>query len=237
MASIIAKNSDGKIWKNSDGKILKAKTFSEDVIQNGLAFWGVANPSYLTTIDGLISEAYDIRETNFVTPIYGKMIQNTVSSRPTLYNSSIRFNRVNTFQFLQKSNVSAKSIFLVQKIISAAPNQGWGGIGLNFSTFLGDKYLGHAFYINSNNLNAYRNNVRYTPLSNLSANDNTLYILSTLSDFNLNDVTLQVGNIHAINYSYLPIWEVLEWGWYNRLLSEMEVIYNQNALMKKYGLI
>jgi hypothetical protein len=61
MADILLKNSEGKIWANNAGKILLGKKFSEDVIQDGLTFWGRTNPLFLTLINGYVSEAYDVR--------------------------------------------------------------------------------------------------------------------------------------------------------------------------------
>jgi hypothetical protein len=50
---------------------------------------------------------------------------------------------------------------------------------------------------------------------------------------NYTNVTFDVGSVSPLATS---AGEIYEWGWYNRLLTESEVIYNQNALMKKYGI-
>lgn len=218
MASIIAKSSDGKIWKNSDGKILKAKTFSQEVIQNGLAFWGSADPNFLTIVDGLVSEAYDIRGTGV------KMIQNTVIYRFGHSINKLTSNSANPK--LSLSNQIVKSMFIVVKC--SISSDSWG--------------LGHTYH---RGIELYPSNIRYTNYSGTSGyySINGVKKIAASSSTSINvihsidsyDGSLNTMNLGSYGNAYMTA-EIYEWGWYNRVLSEMEVIYNINALNKKYAI-
>jgi len=239
MADLILKNNAGKIWVNGDGKVLKAKQFSEIPIQDGLAFWGKADPALLTTVDGLISEAYDVRDG------YGgarKMIQNTAINRPEYINNSIRSTVINTttgHQSLSMASQNIRNMFICLKVISAtvyingisvaynagliAPGLGQSG-GNKFGFPLNNGIEWQDSYINNNKLD----NTYYTGVLN------TIYIQSTLTDVKYINSPIYIG---AGRTSTTPsIVEIYEWGWYNRVLSETEVIYNINCLNQKYSI-
>jgi hypothetical protein len=217
MASIIAKNSDGKIWKNSDGKILKAKTFSQEVIQNGLSFWGAADPNYLTLVDGLVSEAYDIRGTG------SKMIQATVANRPLYTLNRLYFSSLNHSLSITSTVYSAFIVLAYSSGFIGIGNGGSANTYLGMGDFTGNSAVHR---IGSNQQTLYRN---LTKGSNIASSINTYYALSTLQALGVNNPVL--GKQYTPVFGYIK-----EWGWYNRVLNEAEVIYNQNALMTKYGI-
>jgi hypothetical protein len=62
---------------------------------------------------------------------------------------------------------------------------------------------------------------------------NEVFALSTVTDYNFTG-SLQIGTTNTTQPGNDYI---LEWGWYNRVLTEMEIIYNQNALMKRYNIV
>jgi hypothetical protein len=57
-----------------------------------------------------------------------------------------------------------------------------------------------------------------------------IYIISSLDPVNSYS-TMYLGDLADANGC-----KVKEWGWYNRLLSETEVIYNINCLNQKYAI-
>jgi len=222
MADIFIKNVNGQIWKNSDGVILKAKKFNEMPIQQGLSFWGAADPNYLTVIDGLVSEAYDIRGTG------AKMIQNTVSARPVFNTNYLSF--VGTGLQLQISLSGIRSIFLV--FHSYAQNNPRLGFGYSDSSFIGDRVTqGHGMFVNAVAKTFYRNNTKYTSYVSPT---NSFVIAHSFT----NDLNVSAGFFLGASYPAAQISPcfVKEWGAYNRVLSEMEVIYNVNALNAKYSI-
>lgn len=233
MADLILKNADGKIWKNSDGKVLKARKMSQTVIQNGLAFWGAADPNFLTLVDGLVSEAYDLRETNFGSPVYGKLSQSTVAYRAE-YSGNI-LNSYGGLLFangstknLNKTATAVKSAFIVAKSIAG---NGYQGIGTAYNYTLNLTSANNtSYYLVNNGQSYYYQNLNKR---NASFNNTGFTVLHTFDNFNTSG-QVYIGNIvvGSLNLNII----IVEWGWYNRLLNETEVIYNQNALMKKYGI-
>jgi hypothetical protein len=235
MASIIAKSSDGKIWKNTSGKIIKAKVFSEDVIQNGLVFWGRADANLLTLVDGLVSEAYDVRETNFTSPTYGKFIQNTVTYRG-LYNAFgyIDFSDATTsYKALTKTNsINIKSLFVVFRVKTPGniSRIGIGG-GAVESRLGGYNSALLTYNINSTSTSPFYINNEYKTASVSSTSYPNFVIMHSIADFNYSS-NLVVGNVYPYgNGGYLK-----EFGYYNRVLSTFEIIYNINALNAKYSI-
>ncbi len=79
MGTKILRNTEGKIWANENLIPIRNRPFEETILQNGLVFWGRADSNYLTVVDGLVSEVYDIRGTGI------KMSQSTVTARPYVY--------------------------------------------------------------------------------------------------------------------------------------------------------
>jgi hypothetical protein len=224
MADVILKNNAGKIWVNGAGKVLKAKQFSEIPIQDGLAFWGQADPALLTIVDGLVSEAYDVRDG------YGgarKMIQNTVSLRPSLITDYLLFNGKN----IVINSQNLKSMFVV---ISARTylsglliNGTYKGIGVvntnNYiksggSVFPGSNIPGEYFYANNTK-------------TQLQETVGEWFICHSLTDLNVINLPIYLTS-QTDTYNAM----FKEWGWYNRVLSETEVIYNINCLNQKYSI-
>jgi len=226
MADSILKDGTGKIWVNGAGKVLKAKKFSEIPIQDGLAFWGQADPVLLTQIDGLVSEAYDVRDG------YGgarKMVQNTVAKRLT-YNAGYIYGTL-IDQYLGKVSENMRSAFIIMK--SPSNTSSITGIGVNSAYFecLGLYNQNSVFQALSVDKTYYKNNIKYTTSNGIS--NNQLYILSTVTDFNKINLEVRVGATNTAHYPYRYIYE---WGWYNRPLSETEIIYNINCLNQKYAI-
>jgi len=218
MADIFIKNASGEIWKNSEGAILKAKKFNEMPIQQGLTFWGAADPRYLTLVDGLVSEAYDVRGTG------AKMAQVTIANRPSLYSNSIRF----TGNHKLTITTTALNGFIVFKSVANTGNNiGLGGARLSY---LGERQDRPGFI----NVGAildyyYGNNVKF---NTFMPQNNNLQILHTINgNLIVNNNTMILGTLYN---ETVPDVQIVEWGWYNRVLAELEVIYNINALNAKY---
>ena len=219
MADLIIKDTNGKIWKDSTGKILKARKFSETVIQNGLTFWGAADPNYLTLVNGLVSEAYDIRNNGL------KMIQNTVSERP--YYSSGYLRTYGTGKLASNFTTNALSMFLVLKC--SASYNGMTGLGSSISYNLGTNGSIVQYAINNVSSPYYLNNTYYSAAT--SANT-TIKVMHTIANSAIYSQTMTLGEIsNNLNYVYM-----YEWGWYNRVLNATEIIYNINAMMTKHNL-
>jgi hypothetical protein len=216
MADIFIKNPTGEIWKNSDGAILKAKKLNEMPIQQGLEFWSAADPAYLTIIDGLVSEAYDLRGTG------QKMIQPNIVNRFTFINGIIYASYSEINKYLYKTNVNIKTGFIVMKAPNITQQTGlWVSNSLALWTNSADQYTIGLFF---------RNNIKYNITASVPNIVTNRKIMHTLTDFNQTNITLRV---HDLGYG--PT-ELLEWGWYDRVLTEMEVIYNINALNAKYSI-
>jgi len=224
MAEKIIQNDAGKIWINADNKIIKTRPFSETVIQDGLAFWGAGDPNYLTIINGFVSEAYDIRGTG------EKMIQNTVINRLTHTNNYLTQSDIVNSKSLSKSVTNVKSLFVVMKL-SINNNRTWG-LGINDSNMLGYYLVSNiGLYISPSIKSYYFNDIKKSISSYTTSN----IILHSFDNINLN------GNIYlgVINQSF-PYNDlnprIYEWGWYNRVLKEQEVLRNVNALNTKYSI-
>jgi len=207
----ILKDNTNKIWVNTSNQIIKERPFSETVIQNGLVFWGQANPDYLTIVDGLVSEAYDVRGTGT------KMIQNTVSWRPTFGINCLQF-RLNGQLYI--SGTSASTLFLVCQ--NAGGSSYYKGLGSSNGDMIG--WINYNIIYKASGVNSYYylNTLR---TNSLQANSNKIILHSEQP---IAMTTVNLGKT-VINQSteYL---DVYEWGWYNRVLSVQEIIYNINAL-------
>ena len=218
MADQILKSTSDKIWVNSAGKVMKAKKFNESVLQVGLSFWGAADPNYLTLVDGLVSEAYDIRGTG------EKMIQNTVINRPA-FTSNMIGDGASASKYLNMSGQNIRSMFIVM-----IPTNFFCGLGTSYSVpYIGRGITKLGLLTSSiSTYNSYVNNIKYTDGYTFS-NNSIKYIISSLDSVNYSIITL--GDLAGGKGC-----KVLEWGWYNRVLSELEVIYNINALNTKYSI-
>ncbi len=221
MADIFIKNTNGEIWKNTDGAILKAKKFNEIPIQQGLSFWGAADPNYLTLVDGLVSEAYDIRGTG------AKMIQNTVANRLIYEGNYIRL--INSSDHLAKISENASSMFIVCYIPLDNTTNNPTGIGKQSGFGLG-VHTKMTYYVNSTSSIAYVNDIKYNPLVNISGIGSK--IMHTITNPAIVNSTIKIGDYETTGQANFRIYE---WGWYDRVLTEMEVIYNINALNMKWG--
>ena len=228
MADIILKDSStGKIWVDGAGKVLKARKFSETVLQNGLGFWGIVDRQYLTLVDGLVSEAYDIRGTG------EKMIQNTVAYRPAYTQGLGYINFPGSISMMSKTlSSSIYTSFLVAAFsTSGASNGGRMGIGqYNSTNRMGN--VGGAVRCHIGNVEKpyYLNAVKKT--ASAVPPNMSIVVMHSFVDGAMLSGSVNVGKLYATTVDeYL-----FEWGWYTRLLTEIEVIYNVNALMKKYGL-
>jgi hypothetical protein len=207
---VALKTSAGEIIKTSGGKVIKVRKFSETVIQDGLQFWGVAQPDKVTLVDGLVSELYDVRDNNL------KVIQPTVSSRPGFYNNKLIFSGIKQ---LYATNQNVSSMFMV-----------FSGGSLfyiyAYSTYKFGKLNYMNYYVNNVAKDFYADLTKTTSILN-----NTLKSFHTLYDFNVINATLTIGG-----YGSTTNVKLHEFGWYDRVLNETEVLYNQNALMTKYNL-
>jgi len=222
----IIKNDAGKISLNQDNKILKTRPFTETVLQDGLSFLGsAADPAYLTLVNGLVSEAYDIRGNG------NKMIQNTILNRPQLIGNYLNCVDIKK---LTMSNASAKSMFIVISGISTNNSDlygigyGEGGSASNWIT------LGKQYNITQySHCNAGINQkIFYANLSKGLTSPVGYKILHTLNDPLIVNTIISVGSL----YSATSNCKIYEWGWYNRILNETEVLYNINALNTKYSI-
>lgn len=224
----ILKDQNNRIWKDTSGRILKSAPFNQQVLQSGLSFWGVSDPNFMTLVSDKISELYDFRDTGKTGVTYGKMVQDTDANRPVFNGIEINFqNDWITHNF----TTSAYTFFIVSK------NGGRSGIGVASSGsenyFLGTN--------DSGNISLNKDSISY---SNKYFYKNTTKSITPVSGsgvYNIAhslDLFLQIGNISVglmrtisgTNY------DVKEFGWYNRVLSESEIVYNINALNAKYNI-
>jgi len=240
MADVILKNNAGKIWVNGAGKVLKAKQFSEIPIQDGLAFWGQADPALLTIVDGLVSEAYDVRDG------YGgarKMDQTNVSDRPILNSDHLFFTGQNktllgTSQlmvdrfiiFKSNTNTNYSADGLSSGLNKTIRYNVLGAIGSLVSGVGGIAWLGNNVRHSSGLSPFFHNNIKYT-LGKSYSTDKCIMI--SLGNPYVTDYPC-IG--HGRGDSFSGEFQLYEWGWYNRVLSETEVIYNINCLNQKYSL-
>lgn len=220
MANIL-KNTSGQIWENTEGKIFTSTPMNQNVIQDGLAFWGRADSNFLTIVDGLVSEAYDVRGTGV------KMTQSTVINRPAYTPNSLYITLAN--QKLTRASNSALSMFLVFK------GNGTGGVGLGYDFYNGIFSSGVSpvlcSYKKSNTYQTFfDNDVKY--VNTTGPRPTSGVVLHTLTSF-LSNTSLSVGDLagNAGN-----AYSIYEWGWYNRVLNELEVVYNTNALNARYSI-
>ncbi len=228
MEKIIIDNVSGKVLKDSQGRILKDRPFNETPIQDGLVFWGQAAPEYLTIVDGLVSEAYDVRGNGL------KMVQNTVVKRPS-YNGSLKFVGK---QFLTSLNnePNTKTFFIIIKNVSSSPNS-YAGIG-NMNTYSGSYQrilgkLGHEWVhllVEGNYASFYKNNAIVNRVLAVNNQKNILHSIVNVNFLNIPILLGSISDLHSFNTDF----EISEWGWYNRVLLEQEIIYNINALNAKY---
>jgi hypothetical protein len=226
----VLKDSSDKIWLNSDGKVLKDFPIYPSPTQRGLQFWGRADASLLTIDDGLVSEAYDVRDG------YGgtrKMVQATVGNRPSFVTKIT----ISGDKFLSaNSSTDSKSGFIVLSIGSttftenlsglirrgAAAGSDGVGLGIRNSVFKFPKYDINNEY--------YRNNAKQTSTSSIITQPTILHSLGTW--INISGV-VSIGSGRIGYNAYL---DILEWGWYNRVLSEKEVQYNVATLNTRYNI-
>lgn len=209
MVATFLKTPDNNIWKDADGVLLKTIPFSTDVVQRDLSFFGMADLSYLTLVNGAVSEAYDIRGTG------NKMIQNTVVYRPVYTNGQLDFVQ-KTLSTTATQNY--KSVFLVIKYVSV-------GYLENTITGLLNRY--NVFYTDTN-----------TPvICNLSEIGNSevgkLCVVHTHSlPVRTSLSAVIIGSLGSYsNYS------IKSWGWYDRVLTKAEAKHNVNALMQMFNIL
>lgn len=220
MADTFIKQASGEYIKDSNGIYLKSRPFNQQVIQSGLSFWGSSDPSFLTIVDGKISEAYDIRNTGI------KMTQPTVLSRPELSGWYINFKNLQT---LTIASQSVKTVFIVMKVNAQIATSGGGlisGVGNTvFGALLTNTFrnlvsnVQRPFYANISKINS-----TFTFVAGTTYSYTSLYEITTTS------ASMSIGVFNNATWDI----SVLEWGWYNRVLTEQEVVYNQNALNAKY---
>lgn len=223
----ILKDGSGNILKDSLGNIVKERPLNQSVIQDGLQFWGQADVNYLTIVDGLVSEAYDIRGTGV------KFSQSTITKRPYLSANKLVMNGTT----LNSSLFGYSHLFIVLQNTGGSNN--YKGIGVynnpfNTLGFFSNAYTGHMLS-NDGGIDRifYINNTKYTTRQGINTNKIILHTVTPITNNPI--VGLRIGNIidNAPNNEYL---EVYEWGAYNRLLSEAEIFYNINALNAKYSI-
>lgn len=230
MAEKILKNIDGNILIDENDNVLRRSLFTTDVIQTGLVFWSSSEIANLNIIDGLIASAYDIRDPSHVGSLY--MTQGNSSLRPSL-NQYGAFVIQPSVKYLTATQTTVMySAFLVGKCVTtggdAAVTQaallGYGRRGIGGTRNYVRYQLATVSYTT-----AFYNGVKYNNL-NLSIATNAYYIIHSKFDIRLsNSFVLGCGSGTA-NTS------VLEWGWYNRILNDKEIIYNTNALNEKYNI-
>jgi hypothetical protein len=212
-------NDSGQLWRSADNRLIKGRVFSQDVLQDGLVFWGAADPNFLTLVDGLVSEAYDIRNTG------AKMIQNTVANRPP-YSSGNGID-MGGKELTANFTSTVRTMFHVILAKANSPSLLLG----NSSNYL-EAAFGYTKYtiVNSSTYYHYRNLGKFNSLTGQPSaiTIGQKMVAHTLDDFNKTNYTMR---LYAATNAY-----VIEWGWYNRVLTEQEVVYNVNALNAKYSI-
>jgi Ca2+-binding RTX toxin-like protein len=216
-------DSQGKIWRNASGQILRNRPFNEMPLQDGLVFWGAADPDYLTLVDGRVSEAYDIRGTGV------KMIQNTVASRLSYNNLGFIFATGDSQSF--GATISTRSAFIV-----IARTNGLGGtsnvMGITNNGSLFSSGLGTAsanvFIVGGTSYSLLANET--FAMSPIASNLNQVYVL--VGDFPTTATGLLMHTAHTGGARA----NIYEWGAYDRVLSLGEKIYISNAINARYNL-
>lgn len=219
MAYSYVKNSNGEFYRNELG-FQKDQAYSDLPWPDGLLFLGAADSNYLTQVDGLISESYDIRGTGT------KMNQNTVSYRPYLDTSlgypTIRFD--GDYKRLEIAGQSVRSAFIVLKLVALSR------IVLGYPS--GNAYIG----ANVNSGYTYSMGSYYKNLTLSSGNSSygtTTCILHTVTDFAISNKTISLGHTTSQNNINQ---HVLEWGFYSKLLNTQQTVYNLKYAIQKYNL-
>lgn len=227
MAEKIIKNYAGKIYINGDNKIIKTRPFSETVIQNGLQFWGAADPAYLTLVNGLISEAYDIRGTG------QKLIQNTVVNRPTFIDNCFFIDASKLNYLISNSSYIIKEMFIVLQYSASTGNVVFTGIGTT-TNVLGSINEAERHRINDTpsafykNLNIISVDATYTTSFQIKHSIGGSYNFNSAFNFNVGCFFGTMGAGKTI--------KIKEFGVYNRVLNITERLYNINALNAKYSI-
>ena len=128
----ILMNSNGKIFMNTDNIILKSRPVSQELIPNGLFFWGVADPSYVTVDSGYVTRLNDVRGNGRY------MIQNTVASKFYYTNTAngyaLDINRYADIKMNCSNSSKMYNMFFVAKKYLT-----------NTNGIIGNKYLGSIF--------------------------------------------------------------------------------------------
>lgn len=216
----ILKDQSNRLWKDNTGKILRTQDFNTQVLQSGLSFWGIADANYMTLVGGKISELYDFRDPSKTGATYGKMVQYTDINRPIFQNNGIYVSSTNGLK-LTSPSTTTRSLFIVSKRLTGSPNDCCLGTA-------GDNGIRNSGLFSSGLGTMYTNTTKHS--TSFSSIVEILYVAGSVSDFNAVSATLSIYNTNGSGYVY-------EFGWYNRLLSEQEVLYNQQALMQKYNIV
>jgi hypothetical protein len=227
MSYRILKDSNNNIWKNTDGKILVDTPIYPAPIQRGLSFWGRAEASLLNLSSGLVTEAYDVRDG------YGgirKMVQGVIANKPTFTSGYIR---CDTSKLISSTSVqSPKSMFIVLNQTSSTANS-VAGIGyVSGSQVSGWRYLGKGYnanYVHSIGQTGNPYSLFYGNITKATSITVGYKILHTLVDCNISSLTISIGQLYSTGQC-----DISEWGWYNRVLTEQEVLYNIAALNERY---
>lgn len=231
----ISINTTGEAIVDSNNRTIKDIPFNQYPIQDGLVFWSNTQSQNIVLIDGKVYQAYDIRDTNHTNSLY--MVQNSSTNRP-IYNyyykdSTIRTQSTSLYLNSSQSSVM-KSAFLIGRTVevggdSAASQNSLLGTQHQHSGIGGSSGAIRYQLGGSNFKRAYVNNSLYTNC-NVNIGVPNYFIIHTAENMNLSTpVTLGYG----VNNGSISI---LEWGWYNRVLNDAEVIYNINALNQKYNI-
>jgi hypothetical protein len=250
MSSVIAKTSTGEIWKDTNsGKIIKAKQISEETLLDGKVSEFVAGD--WTLVENGCSVWNDSVGSN-------DLYQDVVASRLEAMNDvdGIPYlNGVgNSGRYLKiTGTINAMSFMLVTghvaSFVGVAPPCIFGR-----SFNHGEKIVGRASavgtpFVTSNAISTYNTNtLQYSSILNKINNVN--YELNTnrtsaqklvfataydgLVDFSRSFFTWHNSNTgYLLRSWHAPIYHLV---FYNKVLNDMEITYNTNALKKRYNI-
>lgn len=213
---------ENKFW-TYDNKIVTDVPFNTIPLQEDLTFWSSSEEQNLEIIDGLVRTAYDIRDTNKDFPLF--MQQTLEVNRPSFLNNEIYFNK-SASKLLSSISQSPKSAFIVMRLDILTGNRlAIGREGGELGSLLTSLTLRVGAVDNKTYL--FNNNKYVAPIS--TSNALNTCIMHSLTPMSFNAI-MEIGIIFPTG----AFGKVLEWGWYNRVLTEKEALYNVNAMNSKY---
>ena len=227
-------NGTGNPYRDVNGKIYMDVPLEGNPLQNGLVFWSNSQPEQLDIINSgginYISNAYDIRDVDHNFAL--RMTQGTAANRAALTtNGEIDFTGLKTL--LTTTTSSVRSLFVVVARVGSVFRCGLGSSSINAIinpnvVSGGSNQFGYSTTYTTGSSLHYINTTKKT--SGTVVNINDYKILHSLEEYG-GTINLTFGTLGGASD-----FKVLEWGWYDRVLTEKEALFNVNALNQRYNI-